>query len=289
MPINTIIPSVDYIVLAPCNMKCKYCFATFNDVGSKFIIKNALAKEESLKLIDSLAEAGFKKITFLGGEPTLCPWLLDLVKRAKEKGLFTSITTNASLLTEKYLDNLRGVIDWITVSIDSLDQEKLSKIGRVVANKAISESQYRQTLQNIKARGIKLKINTVISSVNWQDDITDFILEIKPNIWKLLQVLPMSGQNDALIANYLISEDKFGEYVKKAKKVEKVGVKVKIVDNLIMPGSYALIDPMGRFIDTFNQRYAYSDPILKIGVKNALKQVRIDEDRFFKRGGLYEW
>lgn len=41
---------------------------------------------------------GFRTINFAGGEPTLCPWLPDLLRRAKELNLTTAIVTNGILL-----------------------------------------------------------------------------------------------------------------------------------------------------------------------------------------------
>ena len=63
-----IIPSVNYHLWEPCNMRCKFCFATFQD--AKIILpKGHLPKEESLELVREIAAIGFKKITFAGGEP----------------------------------------------------------------------------------------------------------------------------------------------------------------------------------------------------------------------------
>jgi organic radical activating enzyme len=43
------------------------------------------------------AESGLGKITFAGGEPTLCPWLHDLIAIAKKTGMVTMLVTNGSL------------------------------------------------------------------------------------------------------------------------------------------------------------------------------------------------
>ena len=49
---------------------------------------------------EALAEAGFAKMNFAGGEPVLCPWLPRLVHRTKGIGFSTSVVTNGSLITE---------------------------------------------------------------------------------------------------------------------------------------------------------------------------------------------
>ncbi len=284
-----IIPSVDYILWWPCSMHCQYCFATFKDQKPAYLIKNQLKKEESLELVEKIASQGFKKITFLGGEPTLCPWLNCLVKTAKQKGLITIIATNGSLITEDYLDRFEDSLDWITLSIDSLDPNKLIKIGRTVGSTPISRDKYLDIIQSIKKKKIKLKINTVVSKLTWRENMLDFILKAQPLRWKILQVLRMKGQNDNSIDRFLITNKQLQYFVNKHKKVELSGINVTIVNNDVMPGSYILIDPTGRFIDTSNGKYIYSDPILKIGIDRALKQIRVEKNKFYKRGGVYQW
>ena len=77
-----------------------------------------------------LATAGADKITFVGGEPTLCPYLGDLLAASKDVGLTTCIVTNASGLTEEFLDEWGHLIDWIGLSIDASNDEIHTVIGR---------------------------------------------------------------------------------------------------------------------------------------------------------------
>jgi len=92
------IPSVNFHLWEPCNMRCKFCFATFQDVKQSILPKGHLPKKEAIEVVKKLAIYGFKKITFAGGEPLLCPWLPDLMKTAKELGMTTMIVTNGSRL-----------------------------------------------------------------------------------------------------------------------------------------------------------------------------------------------
>ena len=57
----------------------------------------------------------------------------------------------------------------------------------------------------------------------------------------------------------------------------------------MMTGSYIMVDPAGRFFDNTKGEHGYSDPILEVGVANALQQVTILPGRFQERGGLYDW
>ena len=67
------IPTVNYHLWKPCNMRCKFCFAAFKDIGQHILPKGHLGRENCMLVVESLAQAGFRKINFAGGEPTLCP------------------------------------------------------------------------------------------------------------------------------------------------------------------------------------------------------------------------
>ena len=285
------IPSVNFHLWQPCNMRCGFCFATFQDVKREMKLpKGHLPEEDCLLVVDRLAEVGFEKINFAGGEPTLCPWVPNLIRRANEHGMVTSIVTNGSKITDRWLEDLNGSLDWITLSIDTVDSEKLKRLGRAIGgNNPITEEEYLCIIRAIKLREIRLKINTVVTSETWQEDFTGFIRLAKPKRWKLLQSLPVKGQNDARIADFEISTEQFEAYVERNCTVENEGIPVVPESNELMTESYVMIDPAGRFFDSAQGTYIYSLPILEVGVEEALKQVSINPERFRERGGNYDW
>ena len=52
-----------------------------------------------------------------------------------------------------------------------------------------------------------------------------------------------------------------------------------------------IIDENGRFLDNSSGSYLATDSILKVGIKNAIKQLGkgFIKDKFISRGGIYEW
>ncbi len=284
-------PAVNFHLWEPCNMKCGFCFATFQDVKQEMNLpKGHLPEENCLLVVDQTAKCGFEKINFAGGEPTLCPWLPNLIAQAKGHGMTTSIVTNGSRITDQWLDKLNGSLDWIGLSIDTVDPEKSVSIGRAVAGKIpITEAEYWDIIGKIKRHGIRMKINTVVNSVNWEEDLTPFIQLAKPERWKLFQALPVKGQNDAQIADFEITTKQFEVYVQRNSIVEDYGINIVPESNESMTDSYVMIDPAGRFFDNSKGYYRYSAPILKVGIEEALKQVSINPERFLQRGGKYDW
>ena len=227
-------------------MNCKFCFASFQDVKQTILPKGHLSRNDALDVVHQLAEAGFEKITFAGGEPTLCPWLSDLIQLAKDLGMTTMLVTNGSRLSDQFLKNNRESLDWIAISIDSIKSFTNSTIGRRIAgHKPLSTDHYISIIERIKFYGYGLKINTVVNKYNCREDMSDFIHGADPKRWKVLQVLPIKGQNDNGIDDMKISKEDFQYFI----DIHK-GVKCMIPeDNEAMIGSYVMVDPPGRFFD----------------------------------------
>lgn len=282
------IPSVNFHLWEPCNMRCKFCFASFQDVKQTILPTGHLPKEEAILIIKKLAEFGFQKITFAGGEPTLCPWLSELIKTAKRSGMTTMIVSNGSRINNEFLKKNKNYLDWIAISIDSLNTSTNLSMGRAInGNKPLTKDYYLSLSDKIREYGYGLKINTVVNRKNYEEDISDFIQIAKPDRWKILQVLPIKGQNDLCFDDFEISESEFYIFVNNHKDLS-IFTKVIAESNIQMKASYSMIDPAGRFFDNNEEQYIYSSPILKIGVANALDEMKYDIHKFIERGGFYE-
>ena len=286
-------PSVNFHLWEPCNMRCRFCFATFQDVKQTVLPKGHLPRAQALAVVEKLADAGFQKVTFAGGEPTLCPWLGDLILRAKERGLTTMLVTNGSrLLSPGLLEALCATLDWVVLSIDSADPRTHERLGRSIAGqvgRALPVEHYQAVTNALQAHNIRLKINTVVSAENAGEDMGELLLALRPERWKVLQVLPVDGQNDGRVSPLLIDELTFRRFVARHQRLVGSGVQLIAEDNEAMTGSYAMVDPAGRFFDNTASKHRYSRPILDVGVATAWQDVRFDPDRFDKRGGHYDW
>ena len=289
MSVAIAIPTVNYHLWKPCNMRCAFCFATFEDLGPRLLPKGHLGREECLSVVASLAQAGFRKINFAGGEPTLCPWLPDLIILARGLGLTTSMVTNGSRITREWLASVNGSLDWAALSIDSVDSGTLVGMGRTSRSGPMSDGDYLRAIGILRQHGVRLKANTVVTRSNLKEDLTDFMIEARPERWKLLQVLPVKGQNDVVVDPYVVSPDEFEGYVRLSQRVEAYGIKVVPESNDLMTGSYVMVDPAGRFFDNASGTHTYSRPIIQVGVEEAFRQVSVDSRRFLSRDGLYDW
>ncbi len=147
-------PSVNFHLWEPCNMRCRFCFATFQDVRTTVLPRGHLPREHALRVVERLARF-FRKVSFAGGEPTLCPWLPELVRTAKAHGMVTMLVTNGSRLRAESLAELKGQLDWVALSIDSANPETHAALGRAVHGKAHAREDYLRVAGLIRDAGMR--------------------------------------------------------------------------------------------------------------------------------------
>lgn len=242
-----------------------------------------------MALVQSLALAGFEKITFAGGEPLLCPWVGDLIVEAKNLGMTTMMVSNGFRLNAGWLNQYGGFLDWFTFSIDSLDAQTNLDSGRADrAKRPMTEDEYKEKIQLVHNHGIRLKINTVVHKLNFMEDFMPFLRVTNPERWKIFQVLPVEGQNSGCVEDLLIHPDQFKMFVDRHAELRDLFALVP-ESNDDMTASYVMVDPAGRFFDNSKGRHTYSRPILKVGVRNALTDVTVEKRKFEDRGGHYDW
>jgi radical S-adenosyl methionine domain-containing protein 2 len=282
------IESVNYHIWRTCNMRCHFCFATYDSVLPAEY-RRGLSLDEASRLVMLLAAGGFRKITFAGGEPTLCPYLPQVVAAAKAAGLVTGVVSNGSRLTPTLVDALSGNLDWLAVSIDSRQARTNHIHGRLIAGeRGIDLDDLVTVLDDFRQRGVRLKVNTVVTRFNYGEFLLPLIERIRPERWKIMRVLRIDGENDRAFASLSVSSRQF-EIFLRVNSPAPATITVAAEDNEDMINTYVIVDPAGRFIDNSGGRYQASDPLLDVGVQQALSTVLLNEDLFAQRGGLYDW
>ncbi len=126
----------NYYVTLRCNSKCSFCNIWRNKENSKIREQTLDEVENNLRALKKL---GVKLIDFTGGEPLLYSPLIDVLKLAKKMKFYTSITTNC-LLYPKYASKLRGLVDILQFSFESVDADKHNKIRGVNSHHKVIRS-----------------------------------------------------------------------------------------------------------------------------------------------------
>ena len=267
-------PAASFFLLRECNLRCKFCFATYRDVRGRLPLVDAL------RVIDALKEAGLSKLTLVGGEPTLYPDIGTVLRHARDIGLTTSIVTNGARL-DALLDTQAGTIDWVGLSVDSADERIQAALGRGTGTHVANSIRLAERCHRA---GLKVKLNSVITRLQADEDMSSLVRTIRPLRWKTFQVLPVQGQNDGKVEDLLISDEAYETWVRRHAHLNPVSE-----SNDLMRNSYVLVDPLGRFQQNAPGGHTYSAPILEVGVQAAWDSLTFDAVAFDERGGVYNW
>ena len=286
---RTKITTVNYHLVKSCQMSCNFCYARFDDViRDTKVSALGLPTDQAKKVIFELFLLGFNKINFAGGEPILRKDLPELIKYAKSLGLTTSLVTNGHLVTQDWIEKVTGSLDQIGISVDSANPETRIKMGRAVNNISLTNEDYLSRAEMIRESGIALKINTVVTAQNHLENMTQFILDLKPRRWKVFQALQIDNQNNLDESKILCPDEWFANYRLRHSSVLTHRIVAIFENNEDMQSSYAMVDPAGRFYDNTEGKHSYSDPILSVGAATALGQTSTSFEKFLSRGGVYQ-
>jgi len=271
------IESINWHITSSCNYTCKFCFARNRGEEIHDLTKIA-------EILAQVKKKGIEKITFAGGEPLMHSQMSEILHLAKEEGLVTCIVTNGSLMDCNDLKRMKDDLDWIGLSIDSQRESIEKQLGR-------GNGQHVQKsvdlVKSIHKLGIQLKINTVVTKMNYRERIGPFIESLAPHRWKVFQYLHMSGCNDEYRSELEITSEEFDSFLKNHRdtKLQNGGSPV-FERNEDMMGSYLMISPDGQLTSDKNGVYS------KIGWPSFLKgEIAdfVDCEKYRNRGGKYPW
>jgi radical S-adenosyl methionine domain-containing protein 2 len=272
--------TVNYHFTSACNMRCRFCFAGFSEC-------HAANLEKHKSIIRAVAAAPVetgqtqpRRLNFVGGEPTVYPYLEELLLEAKVSGLRTSVVTNGFKLVASGLPPVFQTLELLGLSIDSLNHETNLRMGRSVGGKTISTADWMELFEQAGSMGLPIKINTTVTAYNVHENLSNFMAKSAILRWKLLQGMIVKGQNERDRDEWEIYAHSFDNF---ARNNQLHGANPEIERESFMRGSYAMISPDGRFFDSVKSSHTYSQPILEVGIEEAWKQVSFDPMHFNKR------
>src|SRR6476620_10536442 len=110
-----------------CNLRCAYCMPP---EGLDWLpTTDQLTDDEVVRLVRiGVERLGIREVRFTGGEPLLRRGLVDIVRRAHELGVETSLTTNALGLSRTAVALAEAGLDRINVSLDTVRPETFLEI-----------------------------------------------------------------------------------------------------------------------------------------------------------------
>jgi len=272
-----IVKSMNWHITSRCNYRCKFCFA--RDRGEEL-----LDLERMKAVLSLLKQKGIQKINLAGGEPVLHPLFLEILREAKNAGFTTSIVTNGYLLNKNVLAEAKDSLDWIGLSIDSSNDYIEKELGRGWGDHVKHSVEVAKHVNDL---GIKLKINTVVTKMNYREDMKSFIEQLEPHRWKVFQYLHMIGCNDNYYSEMEVTAEQFEVFIRNNEDTRlRDGIKPVFERNSDMLGSYLMLSPDGDL--TIDQGQSYSKIPLEKFHRGDISQF-VNSSKYLNRGGDYKW
>ena len=178
-----------------CNLACEHCYL---DAGGtplvateNFADRSELGTEECYRVIDEIAAFAPECLTILtGGEPLLRRDILDIVRRAAERGLWVVVGTNGVRISENVAARLadagaRGV----SLSLDALDPDRHDRFRRV-------RGAWQNTVEGagiLNRVGLPFIVQTTAGAHNHAEleAIADFAhAQLAAKVWNLYFLVP---------------------------------------------------------------------------------------------------
>ncbi len=176
-----------------CNLNCKHCYS---DSGNSS--KMELSTNEAMKVVDQIADFGVTSLAFSGGEPLIRKDFFEVAHHAVDAGLYVSLATNGTLLTEENVRKLKAIgIHYVEVSLDGANAKTHDFFrGKTGA--------FDQTLQGLK-NCMDQNICTCIAVTGTKNNLTEIpaVLEMAENMgidrFTLFNFIP-TGRGKTIIA-----------------------------------------------------------------------------------------
>lgn len=148
------IPSLRISLKSDCNENCIYC----HNEGISSKMPSVIQTGDIINVIYSVKDYGLRKVKFTGGEPLLFKDLKNLLYSVKYVGdIDIFITTNGTLIKKRIKDLSPNIISKISVSLDTLNEEKYKFItGKNLLNEVLTG------LNLLKKSGYKVEIDNLL-------------------------------------------------------------------------------------------------------------------------------
>lgn len=213
-----------------CNLRCVYCMPEQMQFRPR---QELMSDEEIIFLVNVAASLGVDKIRLTGGEPTIRPGVVDLVRQiASIPGIKdVAMTTNALLLDELAQPLADAGLDRVNISIDTISPERFRRITRW----GDVEDVWRGIRAAERAGLRPVKLNCVVTRGFNEEDVTDLAGLTMEEDWEVrfIEMMPF-GEVSEFQLSHVVS-------------FREIREKVESVFGALEEASYDFVDPSRPF------------------------------------------
>lgn len=177
-----------------CNFRCVYCMPV---EGLDWLPKkDILSYEEITEVVRQLAPLGLRRLRITGGEPTIRPDLVSLVRMLRDISDIEDIalSTNGVKLLTLSAPLKEAGLDRVNMSADSLRDDRIIAIAR--RNLGLAPVAAAQAAEDAGLGPIKINV-VVMRGVN-DDEVVDFARLATEHPWhiRFIELMPVGDMRD---------------------------------------------------------------------------------------------
>lgn len=221
---NCKLSSVILHITDMCTSHCPYCYACASDTNYAHADINTI-----YKIIEELSKAGIERVSLLGGDPVLHPYIVDIARKLYENGIAAGVMSN----TMEFPQDFSEVVKYVDVYETTIH-------GRnAIEHDAFSnkEGAYNILMNNLRALS---KYNVSIGiAVNIIPENSDILYEMVENLMKkenirvgyliLQRIIPFGRAEDS--TRYMLSRENLSKALENVDKIHnELGIKISVED-----------------------------------------------------------
>ncbi|MGQ9680080.1 MAG: radical SAM protein [Candidatus Bathyarchaeia archaeon] len=166
-----------------CNLSCKHCYQRADKPTA-----DELSTAEAKAIIDQLDDLNVSSIAFSGGEPMIREDFFEVARYASGKGLYVSVATNGTMLTEKNVERLKkSGVSYVEVSLDGARPDTHDSFRGI-------EGAFNRTVEGIR-NAVKAGLFTGIATTSTRENLYEI-----PEIFELTKRL---GIGRLIVFNFI--------------------------------------------------------------------------------------
>jgi radical S-adenosyl methionine domain-containing protein 2 len=269
---------INFHITDKCNYHCKYCFAKFH--------QQDLPLEDAKRVIDAahnyFAANGIEngRINIAGGEPMLYPHLEEIITYIRSRGMLVSIITNGSRLTADFCERMADLLDMVGISIDAANHEGNERVGRCCCGATPDFAELKKAFDILRQSGVRIKINTVVSKLNLNEDMSPVYEMLRPNKVKFVCVHKVENINGNM-GDLVPTAEEYISFVMRNGNIKNC--RVVLEGPGYMQNAYFMINPQGEvFLNDRGVERKYGSCLTE-SLDQILSRTPLNRDAYFER------
>lgn len=244
--------NLDWFITRVCDQAqhCRFCYAPWNAFQPDADLIQAL------KVCDRIAELGITWVTLCGGEPTLYPHLVEVIRKLKERRV--NIILYSSLTNDFDFRLISSCVHTFSIPIDGVTPSVIGEMRGMHQFQGVAR--FLNWIADLESRPL-VKVGTVLTKKNIGDlqRILSFIEASKiVDVWRIYQFSPY-GIGKRNETQFLIGDDEF----RRAVAVVKANVSA---DLNIAERSRDDTNGYCRIMDSRGMFYRYEERYIPLGI-----------------------